>query len=92
MPPGGQFMYCIKLLLLLTETMLYFLYNEEIKDDKLINPNLLFAADKYNIAKLVKICILHLKTNLSKENALDILLGKQIKLLIQQFLLDSHQS
>ena len=76
MPPGGQFMYCIKLLLLLTETMLYFLYNEEIKDDKLINPNLLFAADKYNIAKLVKICIQHLKTNLSKENALDILLGK----------------
>ena len=76
MPPGGQFMYCIKLLLLLTETMLYFLYNEEIKDDKLINPNLLFAADKYNIAKLVKICIQHLKKNLSKENALDILLGK----------------
>ena len=56
------------------ETMLYFLYNEKIKDNELINTKLLFAADKYNIASLVKICNQHLKMNLSQENALDVLL------------------
>ena len=39
------------------ETMLHFLYNEEIKDTKLINTSLLLAADKYNIVRLMKICI-----------------------------------
>ena len=46
-----------------------------IKDTKLITPGLLFAANKYNIGKLVKICIEHLKSNLSVDNALDILLA-----------------
>ena len=56
------------------ETMLDFLYHEEIKNANLINTKLLFAADKYNIGKLVETCIQHLKSNISEENALDILL------------------
>ena len=56
------------------ETMLYFLYNQEIKDTKLITGQLLLAADKYNIANLVKLCCQQLKIKLSIENALAILL------------------
>ena len=55
------------------ETMLDFLYHEEIKDVNLINTKLLFAADKYNVVELVKICIEHLKKSLNQENALDVL-------------------
>ena len=55
------------------ETMIDFLYKQEIKDD-LINTQLLLAADKYNIKKLMKLCCQKLKMKLSIENALDILL------------------
>ena len=35
--------------------------------------DLLLAADKYNIPDLVKICMNHLKTNLTEVNAVDIM-------------------
>ena len=55
------------------ETFLYYLYHQEVKE-KSINTNLLFAADKYNIAGLLEICNEHLKSNLSVEKCLDVLL------------------
>jgi len=57
------------------ETLIYFLYNEEIQDQKLINTKLLYAADKYNVSELLEICATFLKCNLSVENALDVLVA-----------------
>ena len=37
------------------ETLIYFLYNEDIQDKTLVNLNLLYAADKYNVPRLVEI-------------------------------------
>ena len=51
------------------ETLIYFLYNEEIQDQKLINTKLLYAADKYNVSELVEMCATFLKCNLSVDNA-----------------------
>jgi len=56
------------------ETMIYFMYNQKVLDAKQINEELLLAADKYNIANLVKLCCEQLKAKISLENALDILL------------------
>ena len=55
------------------ETMIYFIYNEEIQEKKKITANLLRAADKYNIGDLVKFCIKHFKSNFSLDTVLDIL-------------------
>ena len=60
------------------ETMIDFLYKQEIKDCNLINTQLLLAADKYNITKLVELCYQHLKKIISQENALDILLTAEL--------------
>ena len=57
------------------ETLIYFLYNEDIQDKKLVNLNLLYAADKYNVPRLVVICATYLKLSLSVDNALDILVA-----------------
>ena len=57
------------------ETLIYFLYNEDIQDKKLVNLNLLYATDKYNAPKLVEICAAYLKLSLSVVNALDILVA-----------------
>ena len=56
------------------ETLIHYLYNQEVKDAKLINTDLLLFAEKYNISGLLMICCVHLKSNLSTENALDVLL------------------
>ena len=60
------------------ETMdmfLYYLYNEKVEDTKLVDTNLLFAAEKYNIPGLLKLCVKQLKASLSMDNVLDILLS-----------------
>ena len=57
------------------ETLIYFLYNEDIQDKKLVNLNLLYATDKYNAPRLVEICAAYLKLSLSVVNALDILVA-----------------
>ena len=59
------------------ETFLYYLYHEDV-EEKLVDTNLLFAADKYNIAGLVKVCNEYLKSNLSVENCLDVLLSAHL--------------
>ena len=55
------------------ETMVYFMYNDNVLDEKMINPDLLRLAEKYNIKSLLEFCAKHLEENLSLENALDIL-------------------
>ena len=56
------------------ETFLYFLYNDKVKDTKLVNIELLKAADKYNFRGLLEYCSEHLKSNLTVENAAEVLL------------------
>ena len=56
------------------ETLVYYLYNQEVKDVSLINTDLLRVAEKYNISRLLEMCSGHLQSNLSPTNALDVLL------------------
>ena len=60
------------------ETLLYFLYNEEVKETKLINANLLCIADKYNLIGLMGVCTEYLKKNLCFENAVDVLVAAHL--------------
>merc|ERR1712156_860608 len=53
--------------------MIYFIYHDEIQDKKKITANLLRAADKYNITELMEFCMEHLKSSLSLDNVLDVL-------------------
>ena len=58
------------------ETLLHYLYFDQ--EDLMANKNkitigLLLAADKYNIHDLTAICKNHLKTNLSKDNVVEIM-------------------
>ena len=55
------------------DAMVYYMYKENIYDERLINVDLLRLADKYNVTSLVDFCAEHLEENLSLENALDIL-------------------
>jgi len=57
------------------ETLIFFLYNEDIQNQKLINTKLLYAADKYNVSGLVEICATFLKSNLSVDNALEVMVA-----------------
>ena len=56
------------------ETFLYFLYNDRVKDTNLVTIELLKAADKYNFRGLLEYCSKHLKSNLTVENAAEVLL------------------
>ena len=47
-------------------------------EEKIVDTNLLFTADKYNIVGLVEVCNAYLKSNLSVENCLDILLSAHL--------------
>ena len=55
------------------EQLLYFLYRDKVKNAKMINPDLLIAADKYNIQGLSDECCKYFESKLSLKNALDIL-------------------
>ena len=59
------------------ETFLYYLYHQEVKE-KSVDTNLLFAADKYNIDGLVKVCNQRLISNVSVDNCLDVLLSAHL--------------
>ena len=56
------------------ETMIDFVYNEEIQEKKKITTDLLHAADKYNLTDLVEFCINHFMSNFTVESVLDIIL------------------
>ena len=55
------------------EQLLYFVYHDKVKDAKMINTDLLLAADMYNMQGLVDECCKHFESTLSLQNALDIL-------------------
>ena len=60
------------------EQLLYYLYHEKIKDIKMINSDLLIAADKYIVHGLLDECSKYFESNLSLQNALDILVTAEI--------------
>ena len=55
------------------EQIVFYLYHAKLKDTKMINTDLLIAADKYMVKSLLDLCVKYLKLNLSLENALDVL-------------------
>ena len=56
------------------ENLLFFLYHDFVDKEK-INSDLLKAADKYLVGGLVDVCVLHLSTNLTRKNALDVMVA-----------------
>ena len=59
------------------EQLLLYLYFQKVKDNKMINADLMIAADKYNVKELLDFCTKYLESNLSDENALDVLVKGQ---------------
>ena len=55
------------------EQVVFFLYHDKVENAKMINPDLLHAAVKYNIKGLLDECRKHFESTLSLQNALDIL-------------------
>merc|ERR1719219_479558 len=60
------------------ETMIYFIYHDKVLDEKMINPDLLILAERYNIQPLTAVCVEYLRANLSVENALDVLVSADL--------------
>ena len=60
------------------EQFVYFLYHETLKDSEKISIELLMLADKYNISGLLDECSKYFESNLSLENALDVLVTAEI--------------
>lgn len=69
------------------EQILYYLYFQKVKDNKVINTDLMIAADKYNVKGLLDVCTNYLGSNLSEENALNVLV--KAELLDQKKLFDA---
>ena len=60
------------------EQVLFYFYHGNVQDTKMINTNLLRAADKYEVAGLMDMCARYLESNLSLENALDVLVTSEL--------------
>ena len=60
------------------EAMVYFMYNDNVLDKKMINSDLLRLAEEYNIKSLMDFCSEYLEENLSLENALDVLVTSHV--------------
>ena len=56
------------------EALLKYLYTDHVQESQ-INLSLFFAADKYQIANLTKLCENHLLKTLTRENVIDILVA-----------------
>ena len=69
------------------EQLLLYVYHEKVGDVQMINTDLLRAADKYNVIGLFDMCAKYLESNLSLENALDVLVSAE--LINQKNLFDS---
>ena len=69
------------------EQLVFYLYHAKVKDARMINTDLLMAADKCMVNGLLDLCVKYLVSNLSLENVLDVLL--QSELTNQTFLFDS---
>ena len=57
---------------------MYYLYHDKVDDTKKINLDLLVAADKYMVIGLLDECIKYFKSNLSDQNALDVLVTAEV--------------
>ena len=60
------------------EQVLFYFYHGNVKDNEMINTDLLRAADKYEVVGLMDICAKYLESNLSLENALDVLVAAEL--------------
>ena len=60
------------------EQLVFYLYYAKVKDTKLVNTGLLMAADKYMVNDLLDLCVKYLKSNISLENVLDILVTAEL--------------
>ena len=60
------------------EELLYYLYHDKVDDVKKINLDLLVAADKYMVSGLLGECVKYFKSNLSDQNALDVLVTAEV--------------
>jgi hypothetical protein len=60
------------------EHLLHYFYFQKVKEDKVINADLMIAADKFNVKSLLDVCTKFLKLNLSVENALDVLIKAEL--------------
>ena len=60
------------------EQLVFYLYHAKVKDTKMINTDLLIAADKYMVKSLLDLCVKYLKLNLSLENVLDVLVTAEL--------------
>ena len=60
------------------EQILFYFYHGKVQDTKMINTDLLRAADKYETIDLIDMCAKYLESNLSLENALDVLVTAEL--------------
>ena len=60
------------------EQLLYYLYFQKVKDNKMINADLMIAADKFLVKGLLDFSTKFLESNLSVENALDVLIKSEL--------------
>ena len=60
------------------EQIVFYLYHSKVKDMKMINADLLMAADKYMVKGLLSLCVKYLICNLSLENVLDVLVKAEL--------------
>ena len=60
------------------EQILFYFYHGKVQDTKMINTDLLRAADKYETIGLIDMCAKYLESNLSLENALDVLVTAEL--------------
>ena len=60
------------------DQLLYYLYHDKFMNVSMINPDLLIAADKYNVCGLLDECSMYFRLNLSLQNALDVLVAAEL--------------
>ena len=60
------------------EQLLYYMYFQKVEDNKMINADLMMAADKFLIKGLLDFCTKFLESNLSVENALYVLIKAEL--------------
>ena len=60
------------------EQVLFYFYHGSVQDIEMINTDLLRAADKYEAIGLMDMCAKYLESNLSLDNALDILVSAEL--------------
>ena len=60
------------------EQLLLYLYFQKVKDNNMINGDLMIAADKYDVKGLLDLCTKYLESNLSDENALEVLVKAEL--------------